>query len=304
MVNNKIHKTMVIDVDDKVTAKKVPYNKENLIEYELNSRDSRIGEITNVATSILNRVTTDETYKRINEDNISLLRLLQGKEIDSIKTGVRWKLPTYLRNALKKIPYFLLYNYPQKLNCYFKTRQKNKTAVDKKQLNAYHSPSPMNELCEYINRWEQKKLLWNNSQINTGCYLINHDIILDDKELSKKLRAINRDFIAEWQQWLKLKDKNPLVDLNQCINKYRDIILQLDDNREKLANYYIDVCYASINTNKTLCWSIFSDIILQNLANNSPKEKYTIITEANDMTENAFEFLGKYYIMIEGEKSV
>ena len=213
-------------------------------------------------------------------------------------------MPTYLRNALKKIPYFLLYNYPQKLNCYFKTRQKNKTAVEKKQLNAYHSPSPMNELCEYINRWEQKKLLWNNSQINTGCYLINHDVVLDDKELSKKLRAINRDFIAEWQQWLKLKDKNPLVDLNQCINKYRDIILQLDDNREKLANYYIDVCYASINTNKTLCWSIFSDIILQNLANNSPKEKYTIITEANDMTENAFEFLGKYYIMIEGEKSV
>ena len=115
----------------------------------------------------------------------------------------------------------------------------------------------MNELCEYINRWEQKKLIWNNSQVNTGCYLINHDITLDDKELSKKLRAINRDFIEEWQQWLKLKDKNPLVDLNQCINKYRDIILALDEDREKLANYYIDVCYASINTNKTLCWSVF-----------------------------------------------
>lgn len=33
---------MVIDVDDKVTAKKVSYNQENIVNYELKSRDSRI----------------------------------------------------------------------------------------------------------------------------------------------------------------------------------------------------------------------------------------------------------------------
>lgn len=42
VVENKINKTMVIDVDDKITAKKLPYNMDNIIEYELNSRDTRI----------------------------------------------------------------------------------------------------------------------------------------------------------------------------------------------------------------------------------------------------------------------
>lgn len=39
---------MTIDVDDKITAKKLEYNMENIIDYELNSRDTRIGEITNI----------------------------------------------------------------------------------------------------------------------------------------------------------------------------------------------------------------------------------------------------------------
>ena len=45
VVSSKKHKTMIIDVDDKITAKKLEYNMENIIDYELNSRDTRIGEI-------------------------------------------------------------------------------------------------------------------------------------------------------------------------------------------------------------------------------------------------------------------
>lgn len=69
---------MVIDVDDKVTAKKLPYNQDNLTDYELKSRDSRIGEITNIATTILNKYTEDEEIKQVYEDDVSLLRLYQG----------------------------------------------------------------------------------------------------------------------------------------------------------------------------------------------------------------------------------
>ena len=78
LVNNKINKTMVIDIDDKVTAKKLPYNQDNLTDYELKSRDSRIGEITNIATSILNKYTENEEIKQVYEDDVSLLRLYQG----------------------------------------------------------------------------------------------------------------------------------------------------------------------------------------------------------------------------------
>lgn len=45
VISSKKQKAMIIDVDDKITARKLEYNMENLIDYELNSRDTRIGEI-------------------------------------------------------------------------------------------------------------------------------------------------------------------------------------------------------------------------------------------------------------------
>ena len=74
------------------------------------TRGSRIGELTNVATSIINQNTIDPSYQKMNDDNVSLLRIFQGKEIDYLKTGVRWQMNKGLRRYLKKLPYFLLYN--------------------------------------------------------------------------------------------------------------------------------------------------------------------------------------------------
>ena len=42
------------------------------------TRDNRIGEITNVATSIENRYTTNEDIKKLYSDYSSLLRIFQG----------------------------------------------------------------------------------------------------------------------------------------------------------------------------------------------------------------------------------
>ena len=39
--------------------------EENIIEYEVMTRDNRIGEITNVATSIENRYTTNDDIKEL-----------------------------------------------------------------------------------------------------------------------------------------------------------------------------------------------------------------------------------------------
>ena len=62
-IDSKIDKNIILDIEDKVTAKPKKYNKENLIEYEVMTRDNRIGEITNVATSIENKYTTNEEIK-------------------------------------------------------------------------------------------------------------------------------------------------------------------------------------------------------------------------------------------------
>ena len=115
IINSKIDKPIIIDIEDKAMTEAKVYTKENITNYELNSRDNRIGEITNVATSIENKYTKNEKTKKHYSDNASLLRIFQGKEIDFLKTGLRWQMNKNLRNHLKKLPFFLLYNYPKKL---------------------------------------------------------------------------------------------------------------------------------------------------------------------------------------------
>ena len=79
IVDSKINKHIILDIEDKVTTQSKPYTKENIIEYEIMTRDNRIGEITNVATSIENNYTTNEDIKKLYSDYSSLLRIFQGK---------------------------------------------------------------------------------------------------------------------------------------------------------------------------------------------------------------------------------
>ena len=78
IINSKIDKHIILDIEDKVTAQSKPYVKENIIDYEVMTRDNRIGEITNVATSIENRYTTNEDIKELYSNYSSLLRIFQG----------------------------------------------------------------------------------------------------------------------------------------------------------------------------------------------------------------------------------
>ena len=78
VIDSKIDKNIILDIEDKVTAKSKPYIKENIVEYEVMTRDNRIGEITNVATSIENKYTTNEEIKELYSNYSSLLRIFQG----------------------------------------------------------------------------------------------------------------------------------------------------------------------------------------------------------------------------------
>ena len=206
LINSRINKPIIIDINDKISAKTKPYTKKNITEYEINSRDNRIGEITNVATSILNSYTTEEQYIKQNEDNISLLRIFQGKEIDFQKTGVRWQMNKGLRRYLKKLPYFLLYRYPNKMNTYYKLKRKNKNIEsdnDKLELNAYHSPSPLNELADYIDTWEKKNILWDKTVVDTSCLILNNSLQLDDRAVIKEVKHLINEFADKWRKALR-----------------------------------------------------------------------------------------------------
>ena len=78
VIDSKIDKNIIIDIEDKATAISRPYTKENITEYEVMTRDSRIGEITNVGTSLENKYITNPEIRKLYSDFSSLLRIFQG----------------------------------------------------------------------------------------------------------------------------------------------------------------------------------------------------------------------------------
>ncbi|GKS09446.1 hypothetical protein YDYSY3_04460 [Paenibacillus chitinolyticus] len=296
LIGSKIDKPIVIDMDDKQAVTPVDYNAENILHYECNSRDNRIGEITNIATAILNQVTEDEGSRKRNEDNISLLRLYQGKEIDFIKTGYRWTLSKQLRTYMKKIPFFLLYNYPKKLEVYNKIREANKSAgdEDKIPLNAFRSPSALNELCDYATQWERKNLIWDRTAGSNGDLLIDHELTLTDRELMRQIKRLLNRFKTDLRNAIAEEE-----DLGRMMEAYQEDIRKIPVEERLLANYFIKVSYRTVMEDKILCWSVFGDIMLENLKRNTPGGRRSTILKADFTEEGAYEFLGKYYKLIE-----
>lgn len=316
IIDSKIDKKIIIDIEDKTTASPKLYTKENLIEYEIMTRDNRIGEITNVATSIENKYTDNPDMQKVYDNYSSILRVMQGHEIDFIKTGTRWQMNKGLRKYLKQLPYFLLYNYPSKLKTYKTLSEKNKQTEnkeDKVKLNAYHSPSPMNELCDYICSWEKKNILWDNdvnNLVDTRCLIINNDLDLSDKKIMKVCRRYINQYAAEIKQHIKLHreksdDENHKFNMDVIVEEYRKRIseeLQIDE--DLIANYVIKVSYSSISISKSFAWTGYGNYIIDNLRNNTNPKRNVSIQEVPYKTNDSYEYLGKYYEFEVGESYI
>ena len=312
VIDSKINKNIILDIEDKVTAKSKPYVKESIVEYEVMTRDNRIGEITNVATSIENKYTTNEEIKELYSNYSSLLRIYQGKEIDFLKTGTRWQMSSGLRKHLKQLPYFLLFNYPKKLKTYNRLKEKNKqieNKEDKLRLNAYHSPSPMNELCDYICTWEKKNILWSNNlkDLNdTRVLIINNDLDLTDKKVVKIIRRYINAYADEMRKHLEMHKDNMTKNTNDNTAYYftMDLIVdkfkkqlskELNLDEETIANYVIKTSYKNFSISKSFAWAGYADYIIKNLKNNSNPKRNISIVEVPYKTNDSYEYLGKYY---------
>lgn len=304
IVDSKIDKPIIIDMEDKTLAEPKPYTRENIIEYEVMTRDSRIGEITNAATSIENKYTTRAEISTLYSDYASLLRLYQGHEIDFLKTGTRWQLTSGLRRHLQQIPYFLLYNYPEKMKTYKKLREKNYP------LNAYRSPSPMNELCDYICAWEKKHILWNHSTENlsdTRYLILNEKMDISDPKITRIVRHAINDYANDIRMHVTLNqdtssDEKNSFDRNILIEKYKKQLADtLPLKEEEIANYVINVSYKNFSISKALAWAAYGDYILKNLRRHTEKNKHLFLTEVPTPTETSHEYLGKYYELREKE---
>lgn len=237
----------------------------------------------------------------------SLLRIFQGKEIDFLKTGTRWQMSSGLRKHLKQLPYFLLYNYPQKLKTYNNLKEKNKkieNKEDKLKLNAYHSPSPMNELCDYICTWEKKNIMWDNNLkdlIDTRVLIVNNDLDLSDKKIARIVRRYINSYADESKEHLNIhKDNKSNGDyyftMNEIVEKYKkNLADELNLDEEMVANYVIKVSYSNFSISKSFAWAGYADYIIDNLKNNSNPKRNISIIEVPYKTNDSYEYLGKFY---------
>lgn len=301
VIKSKIDLPIVVDMEDKKGADPVEYNTENIIKYELNSRDNRIGEITNIATSILNHYTENPKWKKINEDNIAILRLYQGKEIDFLKTGFRWYMTKNLSKYKDKLPHFLLYNYPNKMKRYKKIKELNKSLENEDKINtaSFNSPTPLNELCEYICQWERKKLKMNNSVKNSQKLLTDNSLGLNDKKIIRKISSIYTDFTEKLREC----DED---NINELYIEYGHKLNVLKNDTQSLStvefiNYCIKTAYRSMGIDKSLCWYLFGHEMINNLKDNSPTTEELKIVECDENDVDGKEFLGRYYKLVGAE---
>ena len=228
------------------------------------------------------------------------------KEIDFLKTGTRWQMSSGLRKHLKQLPYFLLHNYPKKLKTYNNLKEKNKgieNKEDKFKLNAYHSPSPMNELCDYICTWEKKNVLWDNdlkNLIDTRVLIVNNDLDLNDKNVIKIVRRYINEYAEEIRNHMKMSEDNNNQDyhfaMGEIVNKFkRNLSNELKLDEEIIANYVIKTSYNNFSISKSFAWAGYADYIIKNLKNNSNPKRNISIVEVPYKTNDSYEYLGKFY---------
>ena len=198
-----------------------------------------------------------------------------------------------------------MYNYPKKLKTYNALKEKNKlieSKEDKLKLNAYHSPSPMNELCDYICTWEKKNILWNNNLndlIDTRVLIVDNDLDLSDKKVVKIVRRYINDYAEEIRRHMNMNDGDNQeyhFAMNEIVKKFKQgLSNELNLDEETIANYVIKISYSSFSISKSFAWSGYADYIIKNLKNNSNPRRNISIVEVPYKTNNSYEYLGKFY---------
>lgn len=287
---------ITIDVDDKITAQEVEYNVENIISFTKKSLDSRIGEISNCASSYSNKLAKDEKTKKKYEDNTCLLSVINGKEIDYVKTGIRWNVPSQISRNSKPLPYFLKYKYPKL-----------------KKLNM--SKTKMNEHCWFIEKWE-RGLKFNNDFINTSYCIIDNSIPFNEikyNEVSDTFKIFKKEYkrLKDEEKMAKNYDKykdyfegyskfeveNTKCDWDGFYDKYKNIFEEIVPNKAELANYLVELVYNKQNGScYNLLWEVANEGILINLNTNRIKP-ILVPVESEDKTGT--EYLGRYYKLVD-----
>lgn len=266
------NKPFVIDIEDKATIDDQELSQDNIINNIILSMDNRIGEYSNVASSYHNKCPRSQEQRDKYEKYIDLVSILNAKEIDYAKCGVRFNLPRFIAKYAKPLPYFMKY-----AGSYYK----NMKSLSK-------SKSNMNRLCFEIEKWS-KQIRFQRKYTDFD-YTIMQDNSIEWDELEyQKLKELYFEFskeIGELQKENSIFDKknlddnyqnyfgdlnteeitNTKINWNYYYQDYKVRANKICSNQKKLANYAVEIVYSDFpKKSKKFMWVVASQGILQNL---------------------------------------
>lgn len=286
--------TIVMDIDDKITAIKEPVTHESIVKNTIMSFTSMVGEFSNYATCYHNKVARTEEEKKVYEDRIDLLSVLTGKSIDYAKTGVLWYAPKSLTRWAKPFPYFMRYIGP------YYARMKRLS----------HAPSNMNRLAKELEQWDRQltyrrydtdfnykimidySIPW-NAETYFEVEELYKEFTVEFKEMKKqqRLRYYNPEYYNYFSGFERRVIENTDVDWNAFFEKYKKKARTICKDQKELANYAVEVCYHKASNEKNFAWIVAEEGILENI---KPVE---ILLPRYDVN-GEFEYLGKKYTLV------
>ncbi len=296
-----------VNDEDKATAPSKEWNKENVLQFILDSED-KTGVITDLNTAIEN-VANEEGNLPKYALPIAIMKDLQGKMIDASKSGLfdQVVVPEVIKLKFRKKPQFMYYKDGNEFNKDYDTKSAMDFFADR-----------MKQFKEYVNRVMREDI---NKKIkaqrfeNIYNYLMNPE--LDGEVVQKVIEALDdiySRFIQENRTLAILKSRiNPYSSDDRykrereiVDRKFKDLYEKTKIDAEKICSCpsllataavrmtYINTKYNNQNDNYSFCWIVAPEGILQNIKMHEDKEKiYVVRAEAKE--QDVFEWLGEYY---------
>ena len=259
---------IVIDTEDKATAIVEADTPEARLELVMRTMKSLIGEYSNYSSAYHNKCPRSSEQKQKYEKYVDQISVLTGKAIDMAKTGIFYKMPSYIAKFGRPLPYFMKYRKP------FYAKMKLSRA-----------PSNMNRLCFDIERWH-KKVKWRKRDVE-----FDHSIMIDPAipENADTVAAVEQIYLdyCKTIQYLTTEQKRIRQykddDIRERISKfdavnftfnwdhiyedYKQRCVEACPNRKELANIVTRLCYEKYpHRQSRFMWIVAEDGLLDNIA--------------------------------------
>lgn len=281
---------IIVNLDDKATAKAEKINDDTILQFDLRTLDNQIGKITNMATYWTTLGSAKGNVNKF-DDKLTKLRIYQGIEIDSAKTGVHPEIDDDVKKYADKYkPYFLQkYKYNKNYN-----------------IMKYADKATMNILCRHIENWEQKNFIWNRKEYTDANavaeYIIDREYMKQHKELYKKVKQFYEEYKKEMAQLYLNKASDEAYSRFFSITQLK--FDKLSDDKKALAMFAIYVNYIDdkkSNKSYLFPWLVASEGILKILEEKQEETKRIIKSidkkELEELEENVkiIDMLGKKF---------